>query len=542
MDLKFISVTIEVDGGGRREIEIPADDLIVDYLAHLVEAQVGGDADVAQWCLIADGRVLSEESTLRAAGVVDGAVLCLAGKPPAPTARSSPDRLHKDSVMSAGPGAPGFTRVTIRGQRGCEDYFLPSSEPLSMQLGELLPVAVDAAETGGDQWDWGLATVDLGRLPAGLSLSELGIEDGQVLYVAGPRAVVKPPFTDEMRAARDDTWRSPRVWRGRCRVRELAVLTAVVFGIWGVAAAFGLNAPWDLIVPLALAAVSTGLGVVDRQGDFRWCVAASVPLLCASGWLVAETVGLTPATVALVGAFAGLAVCTALRLLPRTAGAVATAVSLVLVVVSALLKWGTNAIALSAWSVPILVMVVVTAPRMATAVGGLLPAVAVAEDGELAAVADIRRGVRRTADILDAAIWTAAILLAIALCVVATTEVWVQGILVPVAALAAVFVARQYSQVRHVVPLVVCGLVAMLVSVIAMPWWFDVTGAGEVAGMVVGVVVVGIALAPTPFIALSPHSAAHLSRVYDVIGVVVIVAVVPVVFLAQGVYQVYWPD
>lgn len=433
-----------------------------------------------------------------------------------------------------------FTHVTVRLPDGSDrDFSLPSDAPIA----EYLPMMMQWSHYAiGREESWVLSTVEHGVLLPRYSLAGLAIDDGHILYLVDVARAPKPPFYDRATVSSRGIRRSLAMWRGDIRDRVLAaVLVAAVtaLAIW---AAVDLPTGTALGVLVVLAgAVSVG-GLAGRDRELRWCAAALVPLMAAAGGVLADAADLPPVAVTSCAAMVGVAMCAAIGVVrPRTVGVVAACAAAVFAVMVAVMQVGGSAIAWSAWSVPALVLMLVVAPRLATSSGGLLPVVNATYEGELASRTTVEHLTRRTVRVLDTAVWTSCLLLGAAMCTVASTDVWLQGILVPVTAVSVILIGRAYTWARHVVPCLLTGLVGLLVSAVTAPTWLALSDTASAIVIVGFVCLCAVALVAVPAIRLSPPNAAQLARFYDFCAMVAVVGLVPVTFLAQGVYQFYWP-
>jgi hypothetical protein len=255
-------------------------------------------------------------------------------------------------------------RVTVVGRRRRVDLAVPTNAPIAeyvMSIARLCAAPADDDFVYGNAPDgepddaalppaWSLAVTGRDPLPPECSLADVGITDGQVLYLrdAGLAESDVPSVTDVDESVAEAAGRAGLAWTSGTRAATF--LGAGAVWLAGTIAAFGIlsdrmpgSAPRLLsALGIAAAILSAVLAGLARQrswplpGWLRTALAASaIPELAAGGALLASAHATAP-QIALAAAAGG--VCGALLALAADPGAVTA--GLLAVVVLALLVTG----------------------------------------------------------------------------------------------------------------------------------------------------------------------------------------------------------
>lgn len=435
-----------------------------------------------------------------------------------------------------------LSRVTLVGERRRVDLVLPSREPVGVLLPEIMRLLDD--RVGARPELRHLVTADGSALAHDSSLESAGVPDGAVLRLVrvedAPSAPVVHDVSDE---AADDL--DVRAWRWRPAVRRVVAGLATVF--WAVTSGILARTEFDL------SAVGAGLLVVAGVG-------ALAGVLCGRARLqgLATTLIVTAGATAVLGTWtcadaydwsgalrlAGLAVSAAVALLlaawftplGRAAliGAGAIGGCLVLWEAAIALQGGAGSLAGQARVGGLLavasVVILGVLPRLALMASGLsglddrrTGGVSVSRYQVATALAATHRGLAIATAILAGSAAAAGVL------VLRSVSVWT--VLLGVAVMMALGLrARAFPLTAEVVVLLVAASVIAVRLVVV--WLEQTASAGPVAVLAL--------LAVVPLVVLSVEPAEHvrvrLRRIGDVLESVSVIAMLPLVIGAFGVY------
>ncbi|MGV2915073.1 type VII secretion integral membrane protein EccD [Streptomyces alfalfae] len=457
-------------------------------------------------------------------------------------------------MISAGPlsrtsgGSAGGTsrtalsRVTLVGELRRVDLVLPSQEPIGLLLPEVLRLVGD--QTAERPMLRHLVTADGSALAHDSTLESAGVPDGAVLRLVraedAPSAPVVHDVTDE---AADDL--DVRAWRWRPAARRVvAGLTTVVWAVAG-----GLLARRDveaaavgnaLLGAAGVAAlVGALLGWLRRAGLAATLIVTAGALGVLGTWTLADAHAWSGAPL-LAGTAASLAV--ALLLLgwfsPLGRGALIGAGALV----GCLVAWeaaialqggaGTSGEQARVGALLAVTSVVVLGvlPRLALMASGLSGlddrrsgGTSVSRYRVGTALTATHRGLALATVVLSASASAAGVL------VLRAPTVWTV-LLAVVTAVVLALRARAFPLVAEVVALL-AGATAVVVALMVV-WLARAAAVGPLA------VLVALALAPLVVLAVEPaeHVRVRLRRMGDVVESVGVIAMLPLVIGAFGVY------
>ncbi|GAB17771.1 hypothetical protein GOEFS_039_00050 [Gordonia effusa NBRC 100432] len=439
----------------------------------------------------------------------------------------------------------GFVRLTVVGPNNQVDVSLPTDVTINDWLASLLSLAVIQGNDNVDITAWALSDPVRGRLSPDESLERLGVLDGSTLYLTTITDAVETPFVDDVIGAIESRVNTQyAVWTGAVRNRAVGYLIAAVlaaFSVWLTLVDAGYAAPVGLIVVSTTAVVCGWIGRSRDAGPVGW---SAVFALGALGYVVGEDQMKDSVwALALTGVALGVAInCLIRTIKPVVVGVAAIVSAVVFAVVAVAVHIGANAIAISGWSMIPLVLILGYAPALALSTSGVVALVRGTDEGQLASRSDIEHRLGTTRFCVDLVVITTSALLVPALVEIALSGVWVQAILALYVGVALVIRSRSFTHARHVIPLLGTAAVALMVSAIAAPQWFNLPPDVSIllsALLVAGVCGVIVSLA---VIRLNDVNAARVARAYEVFDAPLTLGIVPMVFLAQGIYQFFWPS
>lgn len=279
------------------------------------------------------------------------------------------------------PGGPAYCRLTVLAPRASVDVALPADVPVADLVPMVLELVGEPAP-GQPPRPWRLSGAAGGPLPAGATLAQLGVLDGELLRIAPDGTAPAPPVFDDPVDALAATANPAGTARRRCAgalVLVLAVAASALLRDGGTIAA----------VAAALAACAAVTVVARSTGDRSVALVtamAAVPPAAVAGWALLPhadgTVRLLLAAL-LAGIVAGAGQLALRVVAPALAGVAAAAVPVVL---------GGAAVAVfdappAATTVAVGAFAVVAGPllpRLALRLAGLPRPVVPADSGELA--------------------------------------------------------------------------------------------------------------------------------------------------------------
>jgi len=433
--------------------------------------------------------------------------------------------------------ATRFTRLSVVAERQQVDASLPASRPVAEFLSDLsamfnLPVTSPPTA-------WALSAARCGVIAPERSLDEVGVLDGDVLYLSPTIVAAESPVLDDaLTAVADAVDGKALPWSG-------------IYRDWAVTALLGA-------ILLALAASLAGLPDPKASGSallvlFAGGIALMKPLRTRGGDLLgwasvpAASIGLFRLTagadtnVRLAAAIAaGLIGLAAVAAVGRhnpvivVAGAVSGAVA---AATAALVGLGVDGSSIAAWAAPALVLALGVLPQMALSTSGLLGLVQRAEEGTPVQRSALMTALRTGRATVEGGIIAAAVAGSAAV----ATLVWAgrpaQAALGGLLGLIFLLRSRGFTTADQVGYLLVVPITALVAGAAAWPLWLDVPGSTDRAVYQAAVIlaVAGI-LAGAGYARLSEVNAARLSRLWDRLDSIALIVLVPTVLLAQDVF------
>jgi type VII secretion integral membrane protein EccD len=432
--------------------------------------------------------------------------------------------------------ATRFTRLSVVAGDQQLDASLPASRPI-VEFFDHIPTLLGIPATAVPT-TWSLSSPARGSIALQQSLDEAGVLDGEVLYLSAVAESAQAPVIDDVVGAVAATvdGRAPE-WADRARDVVITCLLGFLGVALTVALALGPNDHTSAVLLVLLGAAVTAAAVVLRPRGGIVLGWAIVPVaLAAALYRVSSGTDVRLAAAA-AGAAAGIAALG--QALHRSwALAIAGSVTAVGAAGTALfLHAGVDATALAAWAAPALLLVIALLPQVALSASGLPTLVRQAEAGE---PADRRDATRRTAlglAVLDGLVAAMAALSGAA----AATLIWAgrpaQASLGGLLAGVILLRSRGFTPARPVGWLVSVPVVAAVAAAAALPRWFDIVGAGgretTSAGALLAIVVV---VAAAGYLRLGEVPSARLSKLWDRVDLLAVLALIPLTLLAQNVF------
>jgi type VII secretion integral membrane protein EccD len=431
-----------------------------------------------------------------------------------------------------------FTRLSVVADGRQLDASLPASRPIVEFLADLvgllsLPLASSSA-------GYVLSSPSRGPMPGGRTLDDLGVLDGEVLFLTVEEAAAESPMIDDVLGAIATVAdRRAAPWAGAardavttCLLAALGVVSAGVLALLSdQVLSGGLSAILAVALDIAAFALRRRFGLV-----LAW---SALPVAGAAGWQSAQAAS---ADVRLAAGAGALAVASAVAgLVSHRSIAVVTAgvtTALAAVGIGVGRGLGADRTALAAWSALALVLGLALLPGLALSTSGLVGLVRQAEAGDPVARAVVERRVawgQAMVNGLTFAIGTVAALTAGVLVVAGRPFQAALGLLI---GLVFLLRSRGFTPAGQVGFILLAPISAAVALAIALPRWTQVSDADGRLGwaaagslLVVGLVAVG------GYVRLGEIAGARLSRLYDRVDPIAILLVVPAVLLAQNVFS-----
>ncbi|QRY63011.1 EsaB/YukD family protein [Gordonia sp. PDNC005] len=434
-----------------------------------------------------------------------------------------------------------FVRLTVVADDNQLDVSLPAQRPVVEYIDDVLGLLGPTASAGGAVWT--LSTPALGPIDLEDTLADHQIVDGARLHLTKAPEAAPPPFVDDVLAemrrgvdARFRTWDAGtrRTWIGVSVGVVVALASAVVAGDDARQAVVGVLGGLALLCLLAGAALRG-----PSVGNAAWVAVIPASL---GMWRAAEELGTAEQvafTVAVGCAVVASAAAIVLRSSPVSIAACATAGGCS--VAGGAFLAGANAVAMSVWVLPVLVVAVIVAPKWALASSGLLAQVRLSERMELADRDAVARGLTRGRLTADVLVWSSSVLGVLAVATIAADGVWEQGLAAAIMVAIWLLRSRNFTHARHVAPMILAAAASTVFLAAGAIRWFGAAGSSYVLGIGAAVVVLVLVLAACALPTLDEVTAARVRRLLDAVDIPLAVAFVPVVFFAQGVYTLVWP-
>lgn len=439
-----------------------------------------------------------------------------------------------------------FARITVVGP---EDRAADVSVPLGRPAAEIVDqvsAVLDLDPIAEEGWQ--LAALETGVVPAHAVLREIGTVDGDVLHiVAATEGVAAPEIFSAVDVISHHIDGERQMWNSPARhvavvgyAGLLVVVAAIAFAVTGgFVAAAGAAA-------LALFMLAT-YAAPEPARNLVWiapiCAAAALAAVFHSqGWpiLATGTVG---------GALTGIAIVTFVLAPARWAIVACTGLTgITAVICAAAISLGINATALSAWSAPVLLILLTYAGRLSVGWSGLGAVVAAGEEqspsseDRLPARPTKAQIIRRTViatDLVDGIVWATCGAAITAVVVLAVTGTWEQSVFAAYVGLAFLLRSRSFSEVRHVAPIIgvaVTGAFVVPVALITSRIGDSAPFLSAIATMVIALLL-GVVVLFFGFYELPPVSAARVAKVWNVLDTLVLLGLLPMLFWAQGIYE-----
>lgn len=360
----------------------------------------------------------------------------------------------------------GFTRVTVVGPRVRVHLALSQAAPVALLLPQVLRYA--GGPPGPRAAAWQLSRLDGTVLPAGITLAEAGITDGDVLLlVDDPEPAPPPRVTDVVEATENTTAARAGAWsRSHTHTATRIVLLGTAVLIAGLLSSAGTPAPTALLTCAFPAAGLLAVFAARRtQPDSPWWLAAALPLLaCATdaglravpdavadqGWRLAIAVAAV-----LGGALIGLAM--SRQVIALALGVTAAALPLIAVGVAS----GSGLRSEASWGAVALLCLLVLGvfPRLAVDASGLATLEDAVGEGQVVPMSVVVDATTRAARYATAALWGTVVPAGAALVVLGVAERPVVRAYAAVLAVAFLLRARAFSLVPQFLPPVTVGLI-----------------------------------------------------------------------------------
>lgn len=434
--------------------------------------------------------------------------------------------------------ATRFTRLSVVSGDQQLDASLPAGRPVAEYM-HTIPSMFGLAPTEPPT-AWALSSPSYGPVGLDRTLDDVGVLDGDILYLGPAQDAAQPPAVDDVIAATATTIdESAPPWQGRARdVTVTCLLTVVVLAALAAVA----SAPADVVAGVVVlvgfgAAVVLATCLRSRGGVvLAWAALVAVPVALVR--LTRSTAPDTAVPAALAATLVGVALI-GLLVHRRRPLFVAGLLAAVLAAAFCATRVADIDVALLAgWATPVEVFALGVLPQLALATSGLIGLVRQAEEGDAVARAAVHRRVLAgwglvegtTAPLCLLAAGTAGALLWYG----RPAQVALGGLL----GLIFVLRSRGFTRARQVGFVLVVPVVALLVAVAATPRWAGLHGSGQRALVwAIGAVVVGLLVAAAGYLRLTEVMAARVSRLLDRIDLFAVLALVPLTLLAQNVFS-----
>ncbi|GAA1482458.1 type VII secretion integral membrane protein EccD [Gordonia sinesedis] len=438
--------------------------------------------------------------------------------------------------------ASNFVRLTVIADDDQLDVSLPAYRPIAEYIDDILELFGPAKVAPATSWT--LSTPRLGTLDLEDTLAEHSLLDGAELYLTKAPQAAPPPFVDDVlgEMRRHVSERHQR-WVGPARQTWIAGAAAAALLVGGALVVARPDRATVVVALAAMAVVAVALGAFTRRHALGYLAWVGVPLVAAAAWRAGESFGLAESVAfAAAGGAAVGSLAAAIR--PRSASLTMTSAlcAIVFGVAGIACAAGANPTALSVWSAPLPVLVIIFAPSVALSSSGLLAQVRLGEQMELASRADIDAALVRGRTVADVMVWTSSAAVFPIVATIALTGVWQQGIAAGFLLVIWLLRSRGFTHVRHVGPMVMTAAAGATVLCAGVIDWIGLSGASMVGAIGIASVIVAGCCAAYALPPLSEVAAARVRRFLDGIDLPLAVAFIPIVFFAQGVYSLVWPS
>ncbi len=432
--------------------------------------------------------------------------------------------------------ATRFTRLSVVAGDQQLDASLPASRPVGEFL-PLIPTLLSLRPTTPPTV-WALSTTRHGAIAPERTLDELGVLDGEVVYLSPAVATAESPMVEDVLAVVADTVdQQVAPWRDEPRDRAVGWLLAAV----SAALAGALyRVPDDVLSGVLL--LVAGAGWVASAG-LRRLRGAVVPVaggpLFAALALFRLTVSLhldVRLASAAVGALVGLAAMATVQ--RRQSTMVFAAVAAVLAAIAAvLLRVRVDPASIAAWASPALILALGVLPQLALSTSGLVGLVQQGEVGGAVARTELTRRLRRAAARVDGSIIAVAAAGAFATVALVATGGPGQVALGLLLALLFALRSRTFTAATLVGAVLAAPVFALIAVSFRLPSWLTgLSTVGTAAVPIVALLVVLAVVALFGYTRLHELNAARVTRLLDLMDLLCTIVFLPVVLLAQNVF------
>ena len=436
-----------------------------------------------------------------------------------------------------------YRRLTVVGSSGRLDRVLPAHVPLAELVHDLVAM-LGEPRTAPAGHLWTLARLHDAQLPLDRTLAQLGIDDGELVYLFDRRQLVPAEGVDDVvEAVQEAVTHHTDHWRPAFTSRVLFGLaggvTLAASG-WSVVAA---GAP-DRALALLLLGLALGMILLGRvlsrvmHQDVAAGAAAAVAVPLAAGapvLLLARADATRAVTMMALGLAAWVAVtAVAVPAARNMAFGAAPAVAVVVVVGAA--TWGRSSFALAALVPLLAILLIGVLPRFALNVSGLAPLDDRALRGDAPRPHDVADRLDSAQRLLSWALLATALASGPGLVALAVSDSLWAKVLAVVLGVVVVLRARSFVLAPQVLPLALVGAVTLFATVavvivdLARPPDRTWAGAGIAA-----LVAAALVLAAT--VRISAAQAARLRWLLDLVERLLLIAAVPLVAGLLGLYR-----
>ncbi len=452
--------------------------------------------------------------------------------------------------------ATRFTRVTVVGDERQVDVSLPAQQPVLTLVPQLCSLLSLRAERPGSPWT--VATIAGGILDPRRTLDDAGITDADVLYLAPPAEAPEPPFVedvvDEVGAQLDNASRLSEgvEWKGTSRVVGCAALgAAVLAGLAWLLALPALDRASAAAALVAVGLLAAALGRPLRDRGAAWLAGAGALAWTLAGWTLGglalgdRAVGEQGVAFTEVAAFrgwttaagAGIGLVTFWLAGRRWHSLGAAGLALAPpALLAALLDVVLPADRVAAVMVVVALVVAGVAPQLAVANAGLVPLLRTAERGTRVTRSTLVDVVRRGQVVLTGVVPGNALVAAIAVAVLLASGGVAGPALGAVSGLVFALRSRAFTRSAQVLPMLAVLAAAATTTAVTLPAKVQLSGRAAVWTTGIGLLLVGVAIVGLGVGQLGDVAAARLRRVFDVLEVVAVIAVLPLVLAVFHTY------
>jgi type VII secretion integral membrane protein EccD len=429
-----------------------------------------------------------------------------------------------------------FTRLSVLAGDQQLDASLPAGRPI-VEYFDDIPAMLGVTGTSSG---WTLSSPRHGALTLEDSLDEAGILDGEVLYLSPIVDAAEAPMVDDViTAVAAGVQRRGALWAGPARFVVGSVLLTGVGVVLTVALATVRNSPVAAALLLLLAGGAIAGASQLARASSRTVGWGVVPLALALGsYRLTDSAALDVRLVAAAaGALLGAAALGMLRPIRRALTIAGGTTALAAIGTALLLHAGVDGTAIAAWAAPGLVLLMAILPQAALTNSGLVAMIRQAEAGDSIVRTAIEQRIQRGTDLADGL----AAMLGAAGVATATTLIGAgraeQAALGGVVAAIFLMRSRGFTRAFQVGALLSVPTAAAVAVAWAGPGWLRIeAGAARSSAMIAALVVVAIGVAITSYVRLPEVPAARLSRLWDRLDPLAVLALIPMTLLAQNVF------